>query len=296
MKDLIRAARFVRLHRGKILVIKVGGACLARPALRKQLAEQIAVVEACGAHPVLVHGGGPQTDELQRSFGEEPRMVEGRRVTSEKAMRALRLATLGELNSDLAAAITLAGAHAVGMSGSSLVHATRRPPVVTSEGKVDFGQVGDVASVQTLPILALLEAGSVPVICPPASDGKGGFLNVNADLMAAHLALALEAEKLVLCTNAPGILTDSGDAGSVISTLSLQQLKALDEDGSLRAGMRVKAVAARLALENGVSRVHVVSGVEKDALLGELYTTQGTGTLLTVEPEQAPTLAEEIVS
>ena len=288
MNALIRASRFVRLHRGKIFVIKIGGSSLTRPAFRKAFAKEVAVIEACGAFPVIVHGGGPQTDALQRSFGEEPRMVEGRRVTSEKALRALRLATLGELNSDLAAAISEAGSKAVGLGGANCVFATRRPPVVTTEGMVDFGEVGDVDRVDTKPILALVDSGCVPVLCPPASDGAGGFLNVNADLLAAHLAIALGAEKLVLCTNAAGILTDIGDPSSVMSTLTLSQLEELGEKGALQAGMRVKAAAIKLALEAGTKRVHVVSGVEPEALLGELYTTQGTGTLLTMEQEQVP--------
>ncbi len=296
MKALIRASRFVRLHRDKIIVIKVGGSCLTRPAFRNAFAKEIAVIEACGAYPVVVHGGGPQTDALQRSFGEEPRMVEGRRVTSPAAMRALRLATLGELNLDLAAAITAAGARAVGLGGSNCVYATRRPPVVTNEGMVDFGEVGDVSRVDSQPILALINSGCIPVLCPPASDGAGGFLNVNADLLAAHLAVALSAEKLVLCTNAAGILTNVDDPSSVMSTLSLAELDELAENGALRAGMRVKSVAAKLALEGGIPRVHVVSGIEPDALLGELYTTQGTGTLLTSEPEQAPVAAKKVAT
>ncbi len=126
------------------------------------------------------------------------------------------------------------------------------------------------------------------MLCPPASDGAGGFLNVNADLLAANLAVELGADKLVLCTNAAGILTDVKDPSSVMSTLTLSQLEELSENGALQAGMRVKAVATKLALEQGVERVHVVSGIEPEALLGELYTTQGTGTLLTLEQEEAP--------
>lgn len=287
MTDLVRASAFVRLHRGKLIVIKIGGACLTRPSLRRALARQIAVIDACGAHPIIVHGGGPQTDELQRSFGEEPRMVEGRRVTSKKALRALRLATCGEINSDLAGAISAEGARAIALGGSG-IYAERRAPTVTTEGVVDFGEVGDVSGVDAKPILSLVKSGYVPVLCPPASDGKGGFLNVNADLLAAHLALALGAEKLVLCMGAAGVLMNPDDPTSVVSTLTLEQLAELEGNGSLEKGMRVKAVATRLALEGGVSRVHVVSGTEPEALLGELYTTQGTGTLVTVDAETAP--------
>lgn len=290
MIDLISASAFVRLHRNQCFVIKVGGACLARRASLRALAQQIAVVEACGAKPVLVHGGGPQTDAIQRSLGEEPRKVDGRRVTSPEGLRALRLATGGELNADLTAALTAASTRAVGISAASgeCVLARRRQPMTTSEGVVDFGEVGDVRQVNVGPIEALLEAGYVPVISPPAADGKGGFLNVNADSMAAEIAVALGAAKLVLMTSAPGVLTDPQDPSSLASTLTLAELAKLDKKGALVGGMNVKAVAARTALEGGVPRVHVVSGLESDALIGELYTTHGTGTLLTSEPESVP--------
>jgi len=296
--DLVRAADYVRLHRGRVLVIKVGGACLARPAHAAALARQLAVVEACGARPVVVHGGGPQTDAIARSLGEEPTKVEGRRVTTPVGLKALRWATCGELHADLAAAITRAGSPAVGFCAASgdCVVATRRPPTMTDAGVVDFGQVGDVVRVDPTPLLALSAAGRVPVVCPPASDGDGGFLNVNADLLAARLAIELEAAKLVLVTSAPGVLTDPADPGSVASTLALDDLAELARSGALEGGMRVKATAARTALEGGVERVHVVSGLEPGALLGELYTTHGTGTLLTRVAETAPAEALEGVS
>jgi len=290
MIDLYRASEYARLHQGKTMVFKVGGACLAKSSSLRSIARQLSVVAAFGVRPVVVHGGGPQTAELQELLGETPRQVDGRRVTSEVGLRALRLATMGELNTALAARLTAEGAPAVGVGCASagIVEARRRPPMETSEGRVDFGLVGDVQVVRPAALVALAEAGFVPVLGPPAADGEGGFLNVNADSLAAEVAVALEADKLVLLSDTPGILRDPADRHSVLSALSLMELEELASGGSLRGGMSVKAAAIRRALEGGVERVHVVNGLSPEALLGELYTTQGTGTLVTLEPLSAP--------
>jgi len=286
--ELHRAAPHVRAQRGKTLVVKIGGACLARPRLLRAFAEQLAVVQALGARPVVVHGGGPQTDALLRQLGEQPRKVDGRRVTSPQALQALQWTVGGELNGALAAAISAAGATAAGVGAAALVTATRRPPVKTTEGLTDFGQVGDVTAVDPAPALGLLEAGVVPVIGPPAGDGDGGFLNVNADSLAAALAVALVAEKLVLLSDVGGVRRDPADAESLISTLSLAQLEQLGAGGALVGGMAVKATAVAEALRGGVPRVHLVSGLDPEALLVELYTNHGAGTLVTAEtPEPA---------
>ena len=298
MIDIRTAAPFARRFRDGTIVVKIGGACLERPGLRKRLAQDLAVVQALGARVVLVHGAGPQVDALQRALGEEPRKVGGRRVTSAKALRALRHATLGELNGELAALVEAAGARALGLCAGTggILTAQRRPPVVTPEGEVDFGQVGDLIASDPTPLAALLDAGVVPVLSPPAGDGQGGFLNVNADLAAAHVAVALGARKLVLCTSSAGILTDPEDPGSLVSTLTLDELARHLESGVLRDGMAVKAQAIRLALEGGVQRVHVVSGTSDDGLLGELFTTHGTGTLVTLRSESEEAVVEAAAS
>ncbi len=290
MNELFKASPHIRLHRGAIMVIKAGGGTIAKPAAMRQFARQIAVVHALGTRVIVVHGGGPQTDALQRLLGEEPHMVDGRRVTSGLAMRALRMATAGELNGELVAALDAEGAPAVGVSGASagLLVASKRPPMSTTLGQIDFGLVGDIGSVDPKPLLALLDGDLIPVVCPPAGDGQGGFLNVNADLAAASIAVALKAAKLVLLTGAPGVLTNPEDPQSLISALSVAELDALEEAGSLRGGMRVKSAAIRAALYGGVGRVHVVSGLESMALLQELYTNHGAGTLITRDKELPP--------
>jgi len=290
MTDLFRAAAHIRLHRGKTFVIKIGGGPLTKPNQLRALARQIGVVQALGSRVVVVHGGGPQTDQLQRTLGEEPRMVDGRRVTTPTALRALRMATAGELNGEVVAVLSAEGAPAVGVSGASagLLAAQRRAPMKTSAGVVDFGEVGDLESVDPRPLTALLDAGYVPVVSPPASDGKGGFLNVNADLTAAAVAVALGAAKLVLVTGAPGVLANPDDPHSLLSALSLSDLAHLENTGAVRAGMKVKSTAIRHALQGGVGRVHVVSGTDPEALVRELYTNHGAGTLITMLPQTAP--------
>jgi acetylglutamate kinase len=295
MKDLIAAAPHVRLQRGRVLVVKVGGSCLQRRSELEGFCEQIAAVHAFGARPVVVHGGGPQADALQRALGEEPRKVDGRRVTSATAMRAVRMSMAGELNTELAAALTAAGSPAIGVCAASagIAVATRRPPMPTTSGVVDFGEVGDLASVDPAPLLALLDNGDVPVVCPPAGDGAGGFLNVNADLLAAELAIALGADRLVLATGAAGILRDPANPNSLLSVLSLGELRALRAQGALVEGMLVKAAAIERALTGGVPQVHVIGGSDPRALLVELYTNHGAGTMVTpathgAEPEVKP--------
>lgn len=282
MNELLQAASHIRAQRDSLMVIKIGGACLARPRWLKTLAEQIATVQAFGAKIVVVHGGGPQANDMQKLLGEQARMVGGRRVTTATALRAVRLTVAGEINADLSAALTVAGASAIGMHAGSgdLVRAKRRPPMMTAEGEVDFGAVGDIQSVNGAPMLALLESGSIPVLCPPVSDGKGGFLNVNADLMAAEIAIALGAKKLLLLTSVAGIIQGEGASQGVVSTLDLEQLQSLEQAGDLKEGMLVKKVAIDRALQSGVEQVHVLSGTDSEALLVELYTNHGAGTLI----------------
>jgi acetylglutamate kinase len=294
MIDLVRAAPHIAMHRGKTFVLKLGGEPLAQRPHRRALAQQIAAIHALGSRIVLVHGGGPQTDSLQRQLGEEPRMIGGKRVTTPLALRALCMATAGELHGQLLAELAAAGAPATGIAGSSagLLVAKKRPPVETEAGTVDFGAVGDLIGVDPLPLRALLDAGRLPVVSPPVSDGAGGLLNVNADFMAAAIAAALGAAKLVLVTGAPGILTNPTDAASLVSALSLEELATLEEAGQVRGGMKAKATAIRRAIEGGVGRVHVVSGLDPEALLCELYTNHGAGTLVTREKEEASELVE----
>jgi acetylglutamate kinase len=278
--DLVRAAKHVRQHAGRTFVVKIGGACLAKPRHIRRVAEQLACVHALGARLVIVHGAGPQANAAQRALGEEPTFVDGRRVTTPTAMQALSESTAA-LSAALTEALATHGATATTLNDCA--SATKRAPMQTSSGTVDFGLVGDIASVDTQAITQALETDTIPLIAPPVPDGSGGTLNVNADLLAAQLATNLGASKLVLLTSTAGILADPSDPHSAISVLSLAELLAQRADGSVAGGMHVKTAAIEAAMAGGVERVHVVSGMDEDSLLVELYTNQGAGTLILAE-------------
>mgnify|MGYP001231712077 CR=1 FL=1 len=281
--DLIRASAHVRQHQGKTFVVKVGGACLAKPRHVRRVAEQLACVHALGARLVVVHGAGPQANECQRALGEEPVFVDGRRVTTPAALDALTQST-SALSEALKEALEARGSVASAATSSAV--ATKRAPMQTSEGEVDFGLVGDIQSVDTDAVKGALDEGVIPLVAPPIPDGSGGHLNVNADLLAAELAIGLGAAKLVLLTSAAGVLADPTDPNSAISVLSLSELLEQRKEGTVAGGMHVKTSAIEAAMKGGVERVHVVNGMDEDSLLVELYTNQGAGTLILAEAEE----------
>ena len=235
-----------------------------------------------GARVVVVHGAGPQANERQHALGEEPVFVDGRRITTPVALTALTEST-EELSRALSDALEARGSTA--LLFSDCAWATKRPPMETSAGEVDFGLVGDIAGVDAAAVKQKLDEGLVPLVSPPVPDGAGGSLNVNADLLAAKLATDLGAAKLVLLTSAAGVLADPADPHSAISVLSLADLLTRRTEGSVAGGMHVKTTAIEAAMSGGIERVHVVSGMDEDSLLVELYTNQGAGTLILAEAE-----------
>lgn len=283
VRALRNAAPYIRMYKGKVFVVKVGGALFADLAATKALMEQVAILHQVGIRVVLVHGGGPQLNEMQQSLGIEPRMVEGRRVTDGKTVDITVMVLNGLLNTRLLAICREFDIHAVGLSGvdGGLVRAHRRAPVRLSTGTVvDYGQVGDVDGVEPDVIRKLLDAGYMPVVSPLCCDAQGQLLNINADTVAASLGAALGAEKLLLCTGAPGILERLDDPQSLVSYTDLKGLKRLQENGSFADGMLPKANAIEAAIRGGVRRVHVISYKSTDALLAEVFTNEGTGTLI----------------
>ena len=285
MEALKRALPYVRLFKNKTFVVKIGGAPCSDVAWLKDLAEQLSVVRELGVQVVLVHGGGPQTSELSRKLGVAPRIVDGRRVTDAAALEIAVFTMNGAVNTSVLAACRAVGLLAAGVSGvdAALVRARRRAPrsiLVDGEPQiVDFGHVGDVEAVDPALLRSLLAAGYLPVVSPLAADDQGDVLNVNADTIAAALAQALGAEKLVFISDVPGILEDARDPGSLVSCTDLVGLEALVENGAVGAGMLPKVSAVRMALENGVKRVHVI-GHGRASLLTEIFTNEGSGTLV----------------
>jgi acetylglutamate kinase len=294
VRALKGAAPYVRLYKGKVFVVKAGGAVFADNASTRVLIEQIAILHHLGIRVVLVHGGGPQLDEMQRSLGIEPRMVKGRRVTDAQSIDVTTMVLSGLINTRILAICNELGIDAVGISGvdAGMVQAHRRPPVEVDGESVDYGFVGDVTGVDPSLILKQLDAGLMPVVSPLSSDRTGCILNINADTIASRIGAALGAEKLILCTGAPGILEDLSDPSSLVSYTDLQGLAALAASGSFADGMLPKATAIEGAIRGGVRRVHVISYKVPDSLLAEVFTNEGTGTLI-VEDIGALTPAEQ---
>lgn len=285
MDALKRALPYVRLFKGKTFVVKIGGSACADRALLHELAEQLSVVRELGVQAVLVHGGGPQTSELARKLGQQPRMIEGRRVTDAAALDVAVMTMNGSVNTGVLAACRAAGLQAVGVSGldAGLVKARKRAPrsvlIDGSPQMVDFGHVGDVESVDPTLLKSLLASGYLPVVSPLSADEQGNVLNINADTIASTLAQALGAEKLVFVTDVPGILEDPNDPTTLISCTDLRGLEELVENGSVATGMLPKVSAIRMALDHGVQRVHVI-GSQRASLLTEIFTNEGSGTLI----------------
>ena len=299
IRAMRNAAPYIRMYKGKVFIVKVGGAIFASEAETRSLVEQVAILHQIGIRVVLVHGGGPQLDEMQRSLGLEPKMVDGRRVTDDKTVDVTVMVLNGLLNTRLLGICRSLGIRAVGISGvdGGLVDAHRRAPVRSTDGKtVDYGQVGDIDGIDPDVLQKLLDSGYMPIVSPLSCDASGAVLNINADTVAANIGAALGAEKLLLCTGAAGIFEDISDPSTLVSYTDLAGLKRLEAKGSFADGMLPKADAIERAIRGGVRRVHVISYNAPDALLAEVFTNEGTGTLivsdikaLTAAESQAPT-------
>ncbi len=291
MKALLEATPYLRLYQGKTFVVKVGGeAFLARESTFNVL-RQLSLLVQLGIKIVLVHGGGPQATDLGRRLGHESVFVEGRRVTDPGMLEALVFALNGTVRGEILSVCREAGLSAVGVSGmdGNLVLAKKRHArKQKGGGTVDYGQVGDVVKVDPGILTTLLAAGLMPVVSPLCADELGAPLNVNADTVASELAVALWADKLVFMTGAPGVLRDPADPSSLVSYTDLAGLQDLEASGALTSGMGPKAASIRRALEGGVDRVHVIGHGSADALLTEVFTNEGCGTMLVRSVESLP--------
>jgi acetylglutamate kinase len=280
---LKHAAPYIRLFKGKVFVIKAGGEVFADPAQASALIEQVGILHQVGIRTVLIHGGGPQSTKLATELGLETQFVEGRRVTDSESLNVAMMILNGQINTRILAACRDLQIPAVGISGvdAGLIRAHKRPPVAGKDGEtVDYGFVGDIDAVDADILRKQLDNGLMPVVSPLSCDESGTLLNINADTVAAAIAAELDAEKLILVTGATGILEKVDDPGSLISYIDRKRLRELREQGALADGMLPKAAAIDSAIENGVSRVHVISHKLPDSILLEVFTNEGTGTLV----------------
>jgi acetylglutamate kinase len=282
IRALRSAAPYIRLYKGKTFVVKAGGAVFGDAVATRALIEQIAILHYLGIKVVMVHGGGPQLTQVTEAMGVPTRMVQGRRVTDEKAIDTTSMVLNGLINTKLLAICREMEMDAVGVSGvdAGLIKAHKRGPVTIEGEVVDFGLVGDIDLVDHSVLKKLLDNGLMPVVSPLSADDKGQLLNINADTVASAIGAALGAEKLILCTGAPGILENVADPGSVISYTDLKGLDKLRASGAIKDGMLPKAKAIEEAIRGGVHRVHVISYDAPDSILTEVFTNEGMGTLI----------------
>jgi acetylglutamate kinase len=266
---LVEALPYIRTHRGRIVVVKIGGEALDEARLLSVVAEDLALMALVGIELVVVHGGGPQVSEAMRRTGVEPTFVGGLRVTDDAAMEVVREVLVGSINSNLVGSLCSAGLNAVGISGID-------GGLFVAERVRDLGRVGDVRVVRPDLVLSLLGNGYTPVIASVAAEDDGTPLNVNADAAAGALAAALGAAKLVYLTNVEGLYSDLGDRGSLVPELKAAELESMVPD--LSAGMGPKARSAVSALGAGVGKVHILDGRVEHSLLLEVFTDEGVGT------------------
>ena len=292
---LKHAAPYIRLFKGKVFVLKAGGEIFADPAQTNALMEQVGILHQVGIRVVLIHGGGAQSTELATALGLDTTFIDGRRVTDGASLDVATMVLNGQINTRVLAACRDLQIPAVGISGvdAGLIRAHRRPPVERDgDEAVDYGFVGDIDSVEADVVVKQLDNGLMPVISPLSCDESGTLLNINADTVAGAIAAELDAEKLILMTGAAGILEDIDDPHSLISYVDRTELERLKAAGKLADGMLPKAAAIDSALANGVKRVHIISYKVADSLLLEVFTNEGTGTLV-VNDIDALTPAEQ---
>lgn len=299
VKLLKQVLPYLRHHRKSTMVVKLGGEIAANPEALRGLAEDIALLSHVGVRIVMVHGGGPQATEMQKRLGLEPVMVGGRRVTDEATLDVAKMVFAGKINTDILSALRGQGVQAVGLSGvdGDVLSAKKRPPAevvdpVTGQSQVvDYGHVGDITRVDTSLLQLLMEHKYVPVIASLASDAQGNILNINADTVASAIAKDLQASKLVILTGVPGLLRRKDDPSSLVSRITTAEAKAAMKTGSVSGGMLPKLKALVDAVEGGVGRGHILSGTEPGALLLELFTSQGSGTLI-AEPHDVSEIVD----
>jgi acetylglutamate kinase len=273
-RTLIEALPFMREHRGKVIVVKVGGAAMDRAPLARPFAEDVALLVHAGISPVIVHGGGPQVTKVSQRLGIETTFVDGLRVTDAETLDVATMVLAGTLNTGVVSSLVTHDVPAVGLSGvdGGLLMARRR-------SAPDLGFVGEVVHVNADVLRTLVAKGFVPVVASIAMDENGQAYNVNADVVASELAVAMEAEKLVYINDVPGLM---GPGGELISELSAAQcLDLLGREGVVDGGMIPKLESAVNALKAGIARVHLVDGRVEHSLVLELFTPEGVGTMIT---------------
>ena len=279
---LIQALPYIRRYSGKTIVLKIGGEPMTDPARARSLAKDVLLLHSVGIRPVLVHGGGPQIDQQMARQGKPIERIDGLRVTDADTLDIVRMVLVGKINRELVAAVNALEPVAVGVAGEDgrLLEAIPLDP--------RLGFVGTVAKVRAGLLHALLDDGLVPIVSTVGADSAGQPYNVNADDAARAIAVAMGAEKLIYMTAAPGLLDDPADPSSLVERLTPAEARARIADASVTGGMIPKLQACAAAVEGGVARAHMIDGRAEHAILVELFTDAGIGTMVAAEGADEP--------
>lgn len=290
---LKQALPYFRVYKNQTFVVKLGGELIQNRDVLDDIAQDISLLHMVGIKTIVVHGGGPQANELAKKLGITPKIVEGKRVTDEDSLEVTKMVFAGKINHEILTILSKYGSKSVGLSGidGDVIVAKRRPPmkIVDKEtgqkDNIDFGHVGDIQKINTELLEILLENSYIPVISSIADDGEGHILNINADTVASRIAVAVKAYKYINMTNVRGILKDIENPESRISYISQKDALRLIEEGTIQGGMVPKIRTCVWAVENGVKRVHILNGFEKNSLLHEVFTKKGNGTMILTDEE-----------
>ena len=276
-KVLVDALPYIRQFNGNTVVIKYGGSAMLNPEINKTIVQDIVLLKLVGLKPVIVHGGGPEINNMLKRLNIESKFIDGLRVTTKEIMEVVEMVLAGKVNKQIVQMITGQGGCAVGLTGKD--GRILRAEKLIKNG-IDLGFVGDIKKVNTKLIKTLIDDGFIPVISPIGSDKEGNTYNINADYAAVASAGALHAEKLVFLTDVEGVLKDKDDSSSLISFLNNEEAKKYIEDGTIAGGMIPKVECCMKAIDEGVQMVHILDGRKKHALILEIYTPNGIGTML----------------
>jgi len=271
-KVLVEALPYIQKFSGKTVVAKLGGKAMGEK-LSRDVAQDIVLMRYVGMKPVVIHGGGEAISSLMKRLDIKPRFIEGNRVTDQETMDVVEMVLVGKINKRIVSMLNQCGGRAVGLEG-------RDGQLIVAKKRQDkpLGLVGEVEEVNSSYVQILQKEGFIPVIAPVGADRKGVALNINADIMAAEVASALKAEKLIFLTDVEGILEDPSSGKTPISTITLKQIGDMLAKGMIEKGMMPKVEGCQKALEGGVNKVHIISGKVPHSLLLEIFTDEGIGT------------------
>ena len=271
---LVQSLPYIKRYNGKIVVIKYGGNAMIDENLKMQVMEDIALLWLIGVKVVLIHGGGPEISETMKRLGKKAEFVNGLRVTDRETVDIVQMVLAGKVNKSLVSLIQMKGGHAVGLSGidGGIIEAKMKDEAL--------GYVGEITKIRTQPIMDLLEKNYIPIISTVASDRQGNTYNINGDTAAAHIAGALQAERLIMMTDINGVLRDKDDPSTLIREMTVDQAKGLYDEGIISGGMIPKVDCCIEAIEKGVKNVVMMDGRVPHSILMELLTDEGAGTLV----------------